>query len=250
MSDINTPSADELLAVARLKVKMTPQVEVYTAKYSSTGIDLTTKPDRWTKELPLLPCLTDTTILRFYRGEKGDIDKAFKKMENFLFWRMETDADLVVSSMFTKETDANKMIFGDTTRGLSGRPAILYIANRHNKNDRDIDQVRKQIIHTLDHVIYKLSIGDERMVVMFDLKDLTLQCMDLEAIKMFIDVLQYNYSETLEKGLILDAPMIFSAFWAIIRPWLDPVTANKVQFIKRKELGEFFDRSTLPEVFR
>ncbi|RYH13138.1 hypothetical protein EON65_36405 [archaeon] len=39
---------------------------------------------------------------------------------------------------------------------------------------------------------------------------------------------QVNYSETLEKLHVVDAPFIFSTCWALIRPWLDPVTAAKV----------------------
>ncbi len=31
--------------------------------------------------------------------------------------------------------------------------------------------------------------------------------------------------------MIVNAPIIFSACWAIVKPWLDPVTVNKVSFV-------------------
>ena len=56
--------------------------------------------------------------------------------------------------------------------------------------------------------------------------------MDYDAVKLIVNILQYNYPETLSVGLILNAPMLFSACWAVIKPWLDPVTAAKCVFVK------------------
>jgi hypothetical protein len=79
-----------------------------------------------------------------------------------------------------------------------------------------------------------------------DLSRFTMRCIDYEVIKMGINILQGNYPDTLGKLLIVDSPMIFSACWAIIRPWLDPVTASKVQFIRRSQLEDFIDPSQIP----
>lgn len=249
MIQFDEPSPDELKAVAKLKEDITPNVQEYKEKYGDK-IAVVTEPDRWTKELSLLTRLTDTTILRFYRGEKGDMVKALVKMEEFLSWRMAIDADLIEPHMFQKETDCNKIFCGDHIRDINGRPAILYMANRHNSKDREIEMVTKHLVHTLDQVIYKLSIGDERMAFMFDLGSFTLSCMDLECVKLIVDLLQNNYPETLQIGLLLDAPMLFSAFWAVIKPWLDPDTREKIQFIKRKDLPKYFNVNALPPEFR
>ena len=56
-----------------------------------------------------------------------------------------------------------------------------------------------------------------------------------------IDTLQDFYPETLDKCLIVDAPWIFRACWVIIKPWLDPVTASKVAFVKTDELINHVD---------
>ena len=44
--------------------------------------------------------------------------------------------------------------------------------------------------------------------------------LDYEVLKLLINILQYNYPETLESALVVDSPFIFSACWAIIRHWL------------------------------
>lgn len=40
---------------------------------------------------------------------------------------------------------------------------------------------------------------------------------------------------------VVNAPFLFWACWAIIRPWLDPVTAAKASFVKKEELVDVID---------
>jgi hypothetical protein len=45
---------------------------------------------------------------------------------------------------------------------------------------------------------------------------------------------------------VINSPFLFSACWAIIRPWLDPVTAAKVGFVKKDDLKTYFDEDKIP----
>lgn len=56
----------------------------------------------------------------------------------------------------------------------------------------------------------------------------------------------YNYPESLEVVHIINEPWIFKACWAIIRAWLDPVTAAKVNFIPQSNLIEYIDETQIP----
>jgi hypothetical protein len=42
---------------------------------------------------------------------------------------------------------------------------------------------------------------------------------------------QDRYPETMGRFYIINAPWAFAAVWAIIRPWLDAVTASKVEIL-------------------
>lgn len=42
----------------------------------------------------------------------------------------------------------------------------------------------------------------------------------------------------MNKMLILNAPTFFAATWRIIKGWLDPRTANKIEVISSKTAGE------------
>jgi CRAL/TRIO domain len=59
------------------------------------------------------------------------------------------------------------------------------------------------------------------------------------------------FPETMHKMLIVNAPTFFSATWRLIRGWLDPRTANKIEVISskaayEKRLLELIDADQLP----
>ena len=67
---------------------------------------------------------------------------------------------------------------------------------------------------------------------------------------MTINISQDNYPETLGKMYIINAGMLFSAVWTIVKPFLDPVTQSKIVIISgsgKKELKKEIDEYYLPE---
>jgi len=71
-------------------------------------------------------------------------------------------------------------------------------------------------------------------------------CMDYEAVKVLVSIIQCNYPETLQYALVINAPTIFQACWYIIKRWVDPVTVAKIHFIKKEQIEEFFDQEVIP----
>ncbi len=60
---------------------------------------------------------------------------------------------------------------------------------------------------------------------------------------------QAYYPETLANLYIINAPWIFHPLWALIKPWLDPVTKNKFHILGssfREKLQEVIDLDQLP----
>jgi hypothetical protein len=112
---------------------------------------------------------------------------------------------------------------------------------------RNIDDIEKLIILLLEQVMAKTIPNEQRFVLVFDLSGFTYSCMDYEAVKVLISTLQFNYPDTLGTAFVVNEPWIFSACWAIIRGWIDPVTASKVKFIGVDQLEEYIDRSSIPE---
>lgn len=197
-------------------------------------------------EYPEAHKFTDTTFLRFLRGRKHEEDKALRAFIRFIEWRQENDVDNISSRTdeFTTELESGKLCTSFCDK--EGRPVAHIFARKHNKYARDLDQIRKLIIFSLEDILKRANPEEERMVICFDLKGFSLNCMDYDAVKVLIDILGFNYPETLHRAIIVNAPFLFSACWAMIRPWLDPITASKVSFVKFHQLKEFFTDENMP----
>jgi len=69
---------------------------------------------------------------------------------------------------------------------------------------------------------------------------------DLNAAKRIIYMLSNFYPERMGQCLLVSAPMLFSAAWAVIRPWLSRRTQTKIEFCKPHELGRWMAPTALP----
>jgi len=192
---------------------------------------------------------TDTSILRFYRGRNSDEEKAYRALLRHVQWRNENNVDDIAAQKekFENELEKKKLTIEGPSK--TGTASLMIHAGRHNKNERDMDEMRMFIIYTLESLIAKANPEEERVTIVFDLSEFSYTCMDYEALTLLINILQFNYPEILSVALVVNAPFIFHACWYIIKGWLDPVTAAKALFIKKHELSEYFEPESLPEGF-
>lgn len=49
--------------------------------------------------------------------------------------------------------------------------------------------------------------------------------------KQFVDLSAIHYPERLGAYVVIDAPFIFEGLWRLVKPWLDPVTVQKIVFV-------------------
>lgn len=66
-------------------------------------------------------------------------------------------------------------------------------------------------------------------------------------IKKIFDIGSTYYPETMFKIYLINAPMVFRAIWAVIKPWLHPITVAKVNILgSSKEALKKFEVDGLP----
>lgn len=186
-----------------------------------------------------LPAYTDTSILRFYRGRHWDVERAYTSLIKHAEWRHENNVDSIAerTNTFEKELCSNKCVLDGFDQ--NGRPILRVTAKLHAKNNRSIEEIERLIIYSLEAVLKVAKKEEERFVLLFDLDDFGLACMDYDALKVLVNILQFNYPETLHVALVIDAPFVFWACWAVIKQFLDPVSAAKAVFINRAELSTY-----------
>lgn len=69
----------------------------------------------------------------------------------------------------------------------------------------------------------------------------------MNALKIMAGGLQDNYPECLGTVYVFNAPWIINGIWGMIKAWLDPVVASKVQFLSKiEQLAEFIPIEDIP----
>ena len=189
--------------------------------------------------------LTDVGLLRFLRGRGRVVENAFKSIARHAQWRMEHNVDEWKNYNIDEEKSKNKAYRHGVDK--DGKPVVYVFARRHRTSDRDIAELYKFIVYQIEDALAYSLPHEERLVIVFDLARFTFDSMDYEAVKALIEVMQYNYPDSLHAILIVNEPWIFKACWVIIRGWLDPVTAGKVNFIPLASLSDFVAEEQMPE---
>ncbi len=105
------------------------------------------------------------------------------------------------------------------------------------------------IIYLLEEAVKNSVPTEQRINVIFDLTGFSFQCMDYEAVKLLVSILQTQYPEILGIAYVVNAPWVFNACWAIIRLWLDPVTQAKVSFVDDDHIREIMSYTDVPGDF-
>lgn len=213
----------------------------------------------------------DALLLRFLRARKWDVNKALVMLITTMNWKVKDyhlDDDIMKrgdSGLMedTKSDDANAKKTADDfmallKRGESivhgkdkvGRP-ICYIRVRlHHIGEFSQKALERYTVYVMETSRFVLEKPVETAALVFDMTDFGLSNMDYTQVKFMIKCFEANYPESLGVILIHKAPWIFSSIWALIKGWLDPVVAGKVNFTKNtKELENFIPRQQLMAEF-
>ncbi len=205
-------------------------------------------------------------IMRHYRADKGNIPKAIQRTKYAIQWRHRFQVDDIIASVHTQDmsllTDNQRTLRQTIHKeGESGKVyvrgydkdgrAILYLYQaRENTNDA---------VNNIKHLVYQIerSIaatqkhGFEKIVIIMDFTNWSIrEAPPMNVTKETIHILQECYVERMKRVYMMNTPVIFRSFWAMVKPFLDPVTKEKVVFCgtgkkARSLMEEHFDLNVL-----
>ncbi|KAI1320125.1 hypothetical protein EDD11_002097 [Mortierella claussenii] len=190
----------------------------------------------------------DTTVLRFLRARKWNVEKAMEMLVLALEWRITMDVDEVVQEGeealeakypgFLEQLKDGKVIFRGHDR--QGRPLCLLNPSLHNQHAQSPQAVQKLSIYVIETARLMLRPPVETISVLFDMTSFSMSNMDWPTTKFFIHAAEACYPELLGVCVVHKAPWIFGALWKAISPMLDPVIRAKIKFTSNhKDLDEF-----------
>lgn len=153
------------------------------------------------------------------------------------FWTMNTKLD----NEFSKGKDRSPLpsTWSDAGRESKdgNKPATVFNATEAEEAEKDS----------------KYSSNPINTIAVMDMTDFGMaQCtnMCMEQLKLFISTDNVCYPETLGKMLVVNAPMLLTATWNLVKGLLDPRTVNKIEILSAAQsqarIREFIDIDNIP----
>mmetsp|Transcript_14626 Transcript_14626/g.22594 ORF Transcript_14626/g.22594 Transcript_14626/m.22594 type:complete len:284 (-) Transcript_14626:148-999(-) len=177
--------------------------------------------------------------LRHLRAEDGEVDKAISKLKSTLKWRKEFGVSEILAGsdemmkIFSVENATGKIY----ARGYDadGR-AILYL-KPGLENTKDEKNQMRHLVYNLERAIassLRKSGGKvEKLNILIDFEGFSLwNAPPLSSTKETLNILQNHYPERMYRAYLCNPPGYFSVFWAMAKPFIDPVTKEKIVFCK------------------
>uniref|UniRef100_A0A7S3DFT9 CRAL-TRIO domain-containing protein n=1 Tax=Palpitomonas bilix TaxID=652834 RepID=A0A7S3DFT9_9EUKA len=186
---------------------------------------------------------------RAFRNQKKGHEAAAEALKRTIEWRREYKPLEITNDDVRNEVKTGKAYhFG---RDMDGRPALWIHVSLHDKKTRVLEETVKYGVMCMEHCLTQLE-GTEykqrQVGLVFDLTNFGLRNMDYDFVKELLRCLQNYYPENMGKTYVVNAPLIFRGFWAIVKPWIDPFTVQKIQFVNSLEkLTRYFTPANIPK---
>ncbi|KAJ3027852.1 hypothetical protein HDV00_010799 [Rhizophlyctis rosea] len=191
----------------------------------------------------------DSLMLRFLRARKWDVKAAVAMAMGCIKWRREFDVARLLREgevlLDRAELESAKSYYSG--RDSENRPCCVVHVKYHDKNTVDEEKTKFLTVYMMETGRLMLDPPQEMATILFDMTDFGLANMDYTFVKFFVSTLQNFYPESLGLCLIINAPWLFNGCWRIIKPWLDPVVASKIQFVKTSEIPTYVSLTSLPK---
>ena len=199
--------------------------------------------------------LTTSTLKRYLRARNGNVDKAAAMIRASVKWRKDTVANLMKNRekeaggefAIGKADHLSQMgcIFCEKKAGyhpmrqvgfdLGGRPIIYSVFSQANNYWFGVADAIAHLPTVLENSCLSM-VGDvDSFVWVIDFTGFGLGCCNPMQGRTSIKLVLDHFPEQLGKAFMVNAPFVFSGFWAAITPLLDKRTKNKISFHRNED---------------
>ncbi|ORY06971.1 CRAL/TRIO domain-containing protein, partial [Basidiobolus meristosporus CBS 931.73] len=237
-------SADELKNLRQLWLELLPRMREHPQNSISTEEGSTLGNIEKTFWRFVLYDHPDSLMLKFLRARKFDTLKARDMLLGALEWRIKEDVDNIVEK---GEASLNQSLLQNGLahfrgRDRVGRPLCMAYVHHWHPKAQSLNDFKQYIIWTLEtgRLLIETN-NDGKMSAIIDTSGFSMSKVDLAAAHFLVNCMEAYYPECLGNLYIVDAPWVFSGFWKMISPLLDPVIKSKIIFCKRKDLRQYLN---------
>ncbi|KAJ1547521.1 cytosolic factor, phosphatidylinositol/phosphatidylcholine transfer protein [Nowakowskiella sp. JEL0078] len=213
----------------------------------------------------------DHLLLRFLRARKFDLTNSLKMFLDYETWRATFNGqgvDVIVKNWefpempiistyyprFYHKTDKVGRPLYIELLGIMNLDQILAVSTLDRCLIQHVVEYEKLVNYRLPACSDAAGYRIEQSCTIIDLKGVSLsnfsRCFSF--VQKVSAVAQNYYPEMLGRMFIVNAPMLFTAVWQLVKPLLDEVTVNKISILGSsytKNLLEVIDENNLPTMF-
>jgi len=212
--------------------------------------------------------LDDYYYLRFLRARDFDLAKSWTMFENHLKWYEAEKIGTILKNPPAKYRELYRKAVPHAHHGVDkqGRPVYYQKTGKAqvetlSKFVPTYDMLRVHLwdMEHLQNVLFKEASEREgkRVETVVNILDLTGWKLAhrglIPGLAAITRVDEDNYPETLGASIIINAPSVFPMIWNLVKGFLDPVVASKVEVLgsdyKAVLLEKYFDADQLPEEY-
>ncbi|KAH9812480.1 hypothetical protein DFH28DRAFT_1096918 [Melampsora americana] len=212
-------------------------------------------------------------LYRFLKREKFDIENTLKLLSNTLQWRLDSQIDLLSSSSIDPFYHHQPLFyFHPQLKDKWSRPCgVLNLKHVSRTEDGTLDGLKEFIawswelgrrymqdsnsdsLNTILSQPENLNSNADpktvpiqlQMVIIVDLKDASLNNLELELIPYFMDLLKNNFPGMVGAIFVLNYGWMYSGMWQVAKRVLPQSALDRIMFPSEKELLKFFNPSNL-----
>lgn len=191
------------------------------------------------------PRWTDWYILRFCRARKFDLPKIKQMLKNYFSWATKVNLSKIGSLDLKKYANLrNWTRNGYLNTDKRGRPVyydqIRFLKAKEMFKSYSEAELVQYWIQSYERLLNVIMVECSRVnkrrvdrtVTILDLKGVSLFSMFGGRVKAFsklaTEIAQNYYPEVMGKMYIINTGYFFKGLWAIVKPWIDPVTLKKI----------------------
>lgn len=208
----------------------------------------------------------DGTLLRFLRARKFDLQKSEKMILDYEQWRVEFDVEGIIQNFAYPEQKQVQSLYPRFYHKTDKQGRPIYIELLGNLEAKklfeatDQDRFLKKHVREYEKLLkYRFKACSEKQgrrieqsCTILDLKGVPLSQFNQvrKIVQIVSGIAQNYYPETLGRMFLINAPMLFTAIWAVVKGMLDENTVAKISVLGssyQKQLLEYIDPENLPD---
>jgi len=204
-------------------------------------------------------------LFRFLKARNFDVNLAEKMLRNDISWRKEMGVGTLLDTYTPPEVLTRYYPAGVSGQDKDGSPVLIFHAgNCDLKGTLQSVSADQYIMHTIwvfEKIVKELESKShdanqplKKVTVLFDLENLDMKLLfwmpALTLVQQLVQIYEAHNPDMLKKLFVINAPMLFSMAFAVIKPFLSEVTLAKISVYGYSDwsqpLHEAVEKSELP----